>query len=351
MALSRAVRIDVTDATSVGDVRRRCAELTADGGFDDVAAGRVAIIATEITGNLVRHATAGQHVIVRLIERPGRLALELLGIDAGPGMQNAAHALRDGFSTSTTPGTGLGAVRRLADDFHLHSQPDAGTVVLARVLAAAADPGAGTAAAAGEARARAAPLQVAALVLAKPGQDACGDAWAHVQHGDRDWILVADGLGHGPDAAIASGTAVRAFERAAGSSPAEQLRVLHDALRPTRGAAVAIAEIRRDTGTVIYAGIGNIAGAVVSPGGAANMISHDGIVGHMAAHFREFEYAWPEGAVLVMHSDGLTQRWGLERYPGIIRRDPALIAAVLLRDASRGRDDTAVVVATEAAAG
>jgi anti-sigma regulatory factor (Ser/Thr protein kinase) len=347
MGLRRAVRIDVTDETSVGDVRRRCAELTAGAGFDEVAAGRVSLIATEITGNLVRHATAGRHVIVRMTESRGRLALELLGVDSGPGMQNAAQALRDGYSTSTTPGTGLGAARRLADEFHLHSQPDAGTVVLARVLAPAVHNGS----AAGPAGTDGTPLRVAALTLPKRGEEACGDAWAHVQRGERDWILVADGLGHGPDAAVASGTAVRAFERAAGRPPAEQLRVLHDALQPTRGAAVAIAEIRRDSGTVVYAGIGNIASAVVWPGGAANMVSHDGIVGHMAAHFREFQYAWPEGAVLVMHSDGLSQRWDLERYPGILRRDPALIAAVLLRDAGRGRDDTAVVVATDAAAG
>jgi anti-sigma regulatory factor (Ser/Thr protein kinase) len=350
MDLSRAVRIDVTDATSVGDVRRRCAELTADAGFDDVAAGRVAIIATELTGNLVRHATAGQHVIVRIVERHGRLALELFSVDSGPGMQNVAQALRDGYSTSTTPGTGLGAVRRLADDFHLYSLPGVGTIALARVLAPVTAR-AGAASAVGIRSVPAAQLHIAALVLAKRGQDTCGDAWAHVHHADRDWILVADGLGHGPDAAVASSTAVRAFQRAAGASPADQLRALHDALHPTRGAAIAIAEIRHASRTVIYAGIGNIAGAVVAPGTVANMVSHDGIVGHVAPHFREFEYPWPAGAVLVLHSDGLSQRWDLDRYPGIIRRDPALIAAVLLRDAGRGRDDMAVVVATDTAAG
>jgi anti-sigma regulatory factor (Ser/Thr protein kinase) len=347
MALSRTVRVDVTDETSVGEVRRRCAELSAEAGFDDVAAGRIAIIATEITGNLVRHATAGQHVIVRMAERQGGLALELLGIDSGPGLPNVAQALRDGYSTSTTPGTGLGAARRLADDFHIHSVPDIGTVVVARVLSREAASDGATASTSARSGSHT-QLHVAALVLPKPGQDASGDAWAHERDAERDWILVADGLGHGPDAAIASGTAVRAFQRAVGSPPAERLRLLHDALRPTRGAAVAIAEIHRRNRTVTYAGIGNIAGAMAWPGGVTNMISHDGIVGHMAAQFREFQYPWPEGAVLVMHSDGLSQRWDLDRYPGILRRDPALIAAVLLRDASRGRDDAAVVVASEA---
>ena len=45
-----------------------------------------------------------------------------------------------------------------------------------------------------------------------------------------------------------------------------------------------------------------------------------------------------------MHSDGLQTSWDLDRYPGIHRRDPALIAALLYRDFERGRDDVTVVV-------
>ncbi len=45
-----------------------------------------------------------------------------------------------------------------------------------------------------------------------------------------------------------------------------------------------------------------------------------------------------------MHSDGLQTRWNLSTYPGLSRKHPTLIAAVLYRDYSRKRDDVTVVV-------
>ena len=59
----------------------------------------------------------------------------------------------------------------------------------------------------------------------------------------------------------------------------------------------------------------------------------------------DFSYAWPEDGLLVLHSDGLSTSTGLESYPGLAARDPVLIAGVLYRDFSRGRDDATVVVA------
>ena len=45
-----------------------------------------------------------------------------------------------------------------------------------------------------------------------------------------------------------------------------------------------------------------------------------------------------------MHSDGLATRWSLDAYPGLQRRHPGLVAGVLYRDYSRGRDDVTVLV-------
>ena len=49
-----------------------------------------------------------------------------------------------------------------------------------------------------------------------------------------------------------------------------------------------------------------------------------------------------------MHSDGLTGRWSLGDYPGLLRRHPAVIAGVLYRDSLRGRDDATIVVVSDA---
>ena len=59
-----------------------------------------------------------------------------------------------------------------------------------------------------------------------------------------------------------------------------------------------------------------------------------------------WEVDWNADSLLVMHSDGLATRWQLDKYPGLAMRHPALIAGVLYRDFSRGRDDVTVLVAS-----
>jgi hypothetical protein len=94
--------------------------------------------------------------------------------------------------------------------------------------------------------------------------------------------------------------------------------------------------------------VGNVAGTIFVPGGKhINMVSHNGTIGAEASRIHEFTYDWPPGALLIMHSDGLSTHWSLEQYPGLIARHPSLTAAVLWRDFRRERDDATIVVARE----
>ena len=197
------------------------------------------------------------------------------------------------------------------------------------------------------------PLEIGAVCLPKPGQEVCGDGWAIHQRPGRSLLLVVDGLGHGPAAAEASLEAVRVFQEKPHLSPTAMIEAAHAALRHTRGAAVALAEVDIPHQVVRFAGVGNIAGVIsfgyaqdrLPSGGSRNMVSHNGTVGHRVRKIQEFTYPWPEGALLVIHSDGLATRWSLDRYPGLARRHPSLIAGVLYRDYSRRRDDVTVVAA------
>ena len=47
---------------------------------------------------------------------------------------------------------------------------------------------------------------------------------------------------------------------------------------------------------------------------------------------------------VVLSSDGLRSQWGLEALGGLLGREPAVVAAALLRDNARGTDDATVVV-------
>jgi hypothetical protein len=159
--------------------------------------------------------------------------------------------------------------------------------------------------------------------------------------------MVADGLGHGPEAATAASEAVRMFQQHASEPAADIMAATHDAMRHTRGAAIAIAEVRPARGELTFTGIGNIGGTLLSADAARSLVSHAGIVGHQCRKIQTFSYNWPRGSVMVLHSDGLLTRWTLDRYPALRERDPALIAAVLYRDFARGRDDVTVVVGRE----
>jgi anti-sigma regulatory factor (Ser/Thr protein kinase) len=320
-------RIPVRDPTDVATARRRIVGLALQLGYGETEAGRVAIVATELAQNLLRHGGGGE--MLAGPDANNRAALEVLALDKGPGMADVAACMRDGFSTGGTPGNGLGAVQRLARQLLIHSRPGAGTAILARL--------GGTA----EAARRAA----AVLCVPKPGEDICGDnACILVRPDGSVGILVADGLGHGPQAAAASGEAVRLFREHPAATPVELLTLLHASLRATRGAAIATAVIDPAARQVIYGGVGNIAGFITDSGGTRRMVSHSGTAGHTAGRMQAFHYPMHHRPVLVMFSDGIASSWSPDVHAGLFDQDPTLIAAVLYRDHARGRDDASVVV-------
>ena len=158
-----------------------------------------------------------------------------------------------------------------------------------------------------------------------------------------------DGLGHGVDAAVAAAEGLKMAAAHDSSGPKRMLESAHQALKHTRGAAMALAEIDLSSRRVRYAGVGNIVAATASADLLRRMVSHDGTLGHEARMFQEFDYILEPGQALILHSDGLKSHWQLDRLPGLLFRDPFLVAGVLYRDLFKGRDDATVVVARVAA--
>ncbi|KQP21984.1 ATP-binding protein [Pseudorhodoferax sp. Leaf267] len=317
------------DASRVGEARRHAATLATALGWDDTTAGRLALVVTELAGNLVRHARHGR---LLLAARGGAVPeIEVLSLDEGPGIADTARALGDGFSTGGTPGTGLGAVRRLADDFDLHSEVPGGTVVVARVRRARARP-----------PARAFRFGVAAVCA--PGETVSGDGWALALDGPRAAVLMADGLGHGPQAAEAAQAAIAQFAKAPFMPLDETLTLAHAALRITRGAAAAYVIADAKAGTVRSAGAGNITTRMVSGTVNKTLLSQHGTLGVHMRKPEPVDAPWPDHALLVLHSDGVQTRWPAELLAPLLMRDPALGAAWLLRHHLRGRDDATVML-------
>lgn len=315
--------VAVRDDSDVGVARRLARRRALELGLSEVVAERAAIVATEATRNLVQHAGGGELLLRAL---GGGTGLELLALDRGPGLRDVARAMQDGYSTAGTAGQGLGAMSRLSAEFDLYSLDGHGTAVLARVGDAGTD------------------ADVGAVCVAVAGEDRCGDAWSVQRPSGRCVALVADGLGHGAQAADAAELAVGVFGRSASLAAPAILESIHAALRSTRGAAAAVADLTVQSGPVRYAAVGNISSALVAAGAIRRMVSLPGTVGLQARRIQQFAYEWAPEAVLVMHSDGVATRWDLSAYPGLVLRHPSLVAGVLYRDFARHRDDATVLV-------
>lgn len=322
----RARQVRVDDLSSVSEVRRIVRIISSEVGLHETDAERAAIVATEAGTNLVKHAQGGE-VLVRPDPLHGGVAI--VAIDRGPGMANFAECLRDGYTTVGTRGHGLGAIVRQSNHFDVYSRAGGGTVLVSRIGTKLSSPA----------------FRIDGLSLPKQGETFCGDNWSARQENSLAAVLVADGLGHGETAALAADEAVRCFQSAPILTPVEAVDRVHRALGHTRGAAVAVARVDDRGAALTYAGVGNIAATVEGDGPARHLVSLHGTAGHQVRRLQEFSYPWAGDDILVMHSDGVTAHWTLGTYPGLNQRDPLTIAAILLRDYSRGRDDATVVVA------
>jgi hypothetical protein len=244
------------------------------------------------------------------------------------------RCLVDGVSGAGSPGTGLGAVARLASSWDGFSAPARGTVITAAVHR--------------ERNLPRADFHCGAVCLPFPGERVCGDAWRAVATADSATLIVVDGLGHGPLAAEAARAVCDAFQARADAAPAAILEYAHGMARSTRGAAASVARIDNSTRKVTFSGIGNVSGWLWSDAGLHPMLGNHGTLGHAFSRAREETYVLPEGGSVILATDGLKSRWELDRYPGLARCSAATTATLIWRDFARGRDDATVAVLSPA---
>ena len=322
------------DRTYQGLVRSELRKLSELAGFTGHRLGEAEIIIAEITSNLVKHTSKGGEILARIFKLPVP-GIEMIAIDRGPGINRPAKMMEDGLSTSKTLGQGLGAIRRLSDVFDLYSLPDWGTILFCRLYRdknAVLPPGR---------------ADINAINVCKTNETLCGDQWWAESDGKKCRLAMIDGLGHGIHANSAARHAIDSFRLTPQATPAEQLRNLHDRLKKTRGAVATVAYMDMINQQLRYSGVGNITMKVVSPSRSQGCLSYNGIVGHampatLNNHSLQFDRKLD---MLVMHSDGLSGRWDLQKYPGIYQHHGTTICAVLFKDFDRKNDDATILVA------
>lgn len=320
------------DEHQLSAIRLDAISMARASGLDEDAVDRLSVVVNEMAGNIARIARTGQ-IILRPVGEHSTGCIEVLAIDKGPGIGDMTRAMRDG---------GLADVKRVADLFDIYSHPGHGTAVVAHV---GSRTGADSIARCAESEMHA---SLGAVCVPLQGEEECGDAWAVEAGPERLVSLLVDGLGHGPEAALAALAALSAFRDVAGDAPEIMLAAMHTALHDTRGAALSVTVIDKPRGTVRFCGMGNVEGRVVTADTNRHLIPQNGIVGHTMPRPQAADVPWPTGGRLVMYSDGISSQWRADRYPGLLARHPALLAGVLFRDYARDRDDATVVVFRDA---
>lgn len=326
MEVALTEHVPVTDASSVGEVRRTAMTVGHKLGLDQTRAGELALLATEVSRNVLVHGGGGQ-VILAGQKNGSDAVARILAMDNGPGIGDVPRAMGDGYSTAGTMGGGLGAMKRIASEFEIFTGSH-GTIVMLEVGKEGRNHG----------------LQIAGMAIPYPGERVCGDGWMFHSEPDRTVAMVVDGLGHGWGAADAAQEAVATFQKNVQQPPREVLAAIHDALRKTRGAVASVVEIRPKSGAVNYAGVGNISAVLMNDQGSRSLVSHNGTLGVATPRIQEFQFEWAPRTILILHSDGLQTRWDLSAYSGLLARHAAVIGGALLRDFRRHRDDASVMV-------
>jgi anti-sigma regulatory factor (Ser/Thr protein kinase) len=330
----RHISFKLEDRSYLALLKREVHRLSIQCGLTEKKVAEIDIVVAEIGSNIIKHAGSGE-VLVMLTDHP-QPAIEIVAIDSGPGIADLARMMQDGISTSKTLGHGLGAIKRLSDFLQIYSVKGWGTLLLSRFYIKPPEqyppkPG----------------PEIRTLLVAKPGEKACGDGFFVNADKTGIRILLGDGLGHGPEANKAVTAAISSFRYCLLSDLGEVFRQMHEDVKKTRGLVGSIAIYNNRLRKWRICGVGNIHTRMWTAAASRSYLPYNGIIGHnlpRTINEQDIEHAEGKDQILIMCSDGIKTRWEMTRYPGIFRYDMSVLAAAIYKDNARKTDDMSIVI-------
>jgi anti-sigma regulatory factor (Ser/Thr protein kinase)/serine/threonine protein phosphatase PrpC len=329
-------------------------------GFDAPAVNKIATATSELARNIIKYADSGEILIRKAIDAD-KVGIEIVVRDHGPGIADVDSAMQDHYSSSGTLGLGLPGVRRMMDDFEIQTEIGRGTMVTIRAWQARhsarlhqsitntavrveseREPEDG-----GYSKCRSVDVgpEIDCAYVVRPcrGELVSGDAIYVDRRGDHFLMVVIDALGHGREANRAARLAQSVLRDTKKASVMTLTQTLHEALATTVGAAAGICEIDLATKIGQYCSVGNTVGRVL---GKRDIRFHStpGVLGSNLRPPRQDRFHLEPGDVLVMYSDGISDRFGVENYPQIGYQSARTIATNLLARFGKQHDDASCVV-------
>ncbi len=157
------------------------------------------------------------------------------------------------------------------------------------------------------------------------------------------FLGLADVLGHGREAAPLAATIGDHMLRLASDRPDIVLSKLHELCKGSRGAVCGMAHVAYGTGILRFAGVGNITIRVLGNAVPSRLPTHAGILGGRMGEPRVHEMRLDRGALVLMFSDGVRDRFKEDSYPQM-RLDPArMVAGKVIARFGRAHDDATCI--------
>ncbi len=175
--------------------------------------------------------------------------------------------------------------------------------------------------------------------------DQCGDSGITLEQKGILLCAVIDGVGHGPNAAIAAVTAKNYIEANSEATLTEILQGVHEVLKSTQGAVACLCRIDLKSGQLSMAGIGNITCRIFRGLDSERLLSREGILGYMASTPREHTRKLDNADLLLMHSDGVREHFELFEYPCLLKGNAASVAARVVDTLGKSNHDASCLAA------
>lgn len=167
---------------------------------------------------------------------------------------------------------------------------------------------------------------------------ACGDKGVICENNDEIVIGVFDGAGHGIKAAEAANKAISFIEKNENMPLEDIFDALHKTLRGTRGGALSLARIKKETGEMVFSGIGNVGARLFDPINK-KLVTRDGVLGSQMPKAKVINKALKEGDVLILYSDGIRDRISEDDYPHFFHISAQEITRITIDYLSKPLDD------------
>ena len=344
----RQIVIPINENYHVGIAIRKVSKLAEELGFSEIELSEISIVVSELANNLIKHEAIEGKIICSLIEEGTEKLIQIISEDKGPGISNVETVMEDGYSTNGSLGIGLGAIKRLMSDFRITSNIDnvkparynnnwsqIGTKIITKKYLSQRED------IANNSQRR---TKFGIFSRSKYGEKYNGDTYFLKHFEDKAIAAVIDGLGHGQAASEAS-TIARLYLVENYKKPLDVIiNGLHERLKGTRGVVISIALIDDKEGVLEYVGIGNVLTRIFNSTTPINPVKYSGCLGYILRNFRVFRYPWIKGNIIIMTSDGISERYVTNKYPNFFKKHPIIIASTILKEYGKAHDDATILV-------